>query len=346
VTDSRILEHERKAVPVTRRADIDCAKGIGILLVVIGHLAAKSQPADNIWYTNLQTGIYAFHMPFFLYLSGYVSFISGAGDAGTRQWGLILRRRAERLLLPFFLFGAALFTGKLIAARFMYVDNPPSLNLESLLNLVWTTDNSPAVSIWYMYVLFWAAVITPVLIWVARGSRLVAVVVSAALFFVGAPHYLFMNWFAEYYLFFMFGALAADAGQAWTAFLDRYRGGILGLFSLSLVARFLIPDFEPHWAHLLCGTLSLAAVHSFVRWGKVANSRLLLSLGGFSFVIYLLNTPAIGLAKGILIKWVPWDGPTFVIHAIVLLACGLLIPVLIKRWIFSRWRYLDRLTNN
>jgi peptidoglycan/LPS O-acetylase OafA/YrhL len=77
----------------------------------------------------------------------------------------------------------------------------------------------------------------------------------------------------------------------------------------------------------------------------LANSKILLLLGSYSFVIYLLNTPAIGLAKGILIKWVPWDGPTFVIHALVLLVSGIVVPVLIKRWIFKRWRYLDRLTD-
>jgi hypothetical protein len=34
-----------------------------------------------------------------------------------------------------------------------------------------------------------------------------------------------------------------------------------------------------------------------------------------------------------------------VIHAVVLLVSGIVVPVLIKRWIFKRWRYLDRLTD-
>jgi fucose 4-O-acetylase-like acetyltransferase len=330
---------------VTRRVDIDCAKGLGIFLVVLGHLAAKTQPADNAWYTVLQTGIYTFHMPFFVYLSGYVAFITGVGDAQPGRWRAIFSRRAERLLLPFVLFGALLFTGKLVAAQFMYVDNRPSLNLESVLNLVWNTDNSPAISIWYMYVIFLAAVVTPVLVWLARGSRLLALAVSLALFLIGMPHHLFMDRFAEYYLFFMMGALAADAGEAWTSFIDRYRWVTLAALGIVLLVLFSQPSFDPHWSHLLCGTLSLAALHGLVRWEKIAHSSVLLYLGIYSFVIYLLNTPAIGLAKGLLIKWVPWDGPTFIVHAILLLASGIFIPVLIKRLLFRKWRYLDRLTD-
>lgn len=328
-----------------RRIDIDCAKGLGIFLVVLGHLVAKNQPVGNAWYTLLQTGIYTFHMPFFVFLSGYVAFMTGAGDTPPKGWSKLFGRRAERLLLPFVLFGVLLFTGKLLAAQFMYVDNRPYLNWESVLNLVWNTDNSPAISIWYMYVIFLAAVVTPVLVWLARGSRLLALAASAVLFLVGMPHQLFMDRFAEFYLFFMLGALAVDAGEGWTSFVDRYRWVTLSALGGALLVLFSFQSFSPHWSHLLCGTLSLAALHGLVRWTPLANSKLLLFLGTYSFVIYLLNTPAIGLAKGVLIKWVPWDGPTFVIHAVVLLVSGIVVPVLIKRWIFKRWRYLDRLTD-
>lgn len=57
-----------------RLSDIDRAKGLGILLVVFGHLAAKSRPEGNAWFGYAQTAVYQFHMPFFMYLSGYVFF--------------------------------------------------------------------------------------------------------------------------------------------------------------------------------------------------------------------------------------------------------------------------------
>ena len=64
--------------PATRRQDIDRAKGLAILLVVFGHIVARSDPLNVNWYEPLRRAVYAFHMPFFLYLSGIVAVFSGA----------------------------------------------------------------------------------------------------------------------------------------------------------------------------------------------------------------------------------------------------------------------------
>lgn len=55
-----------------RLVDIDKAKGFAIFLVVLGHIIATNQPLGNDWYAILKMGIYKFHMPFFMYLSGVV----------------------------------------------------------------------------------------------------------------------------------------------------------------------------------------------------------------------------------------------------------------------------------
>lgn len=64
---------------------IDVAKGIGILLVVIGHTDARP------WVGNL---IYQFHMPFFFILSGYLFRPTTMRD--------FLQRKTVRYLLPYF----------------------------------------------------------------------------------------------------------------------------------------------------------------------------------------------------------------------------------------------------
>jgi fucose 4-O-acetylase-like acetyltransferase len=69
-----------------RRADIDRAKGLAILLVVFGHLVARADPAGVDWYEPLRRAVYAFHMPFFLYLSGLVAARSGMLLAPKAAW--------------------------------------------------------------------------------------------------------------------------------------------------------------------------------------------------------------------------------------------------------------------
>lgn len=46
---------------------IDRLKGLAIILVVMGHIFGFSQPEDGI-----NTFIYTFHMPLFMFLSGLV----------------------------------------------------------------------------------------------------------------------------------------------------------------------------------------------------------------------------------------------------------------------------------
>jgi len=98
-----------------RRLDLERAKGIAILLVVLGHIVAREAPPGVEWYEPLRQAIYRFHMPFFLYLSGTVLVLSGAAATPPAAWPGLLRRRAQRLLLPFFLLGLLILAAKLAA---------------------------------------------------------------------------------------------------------------------------------------------------------------------------------------------------------------------------------------
>ena len=53
----------------TRLEYLDAAKGLGILLVILGHIYAWN---PNINRKILVTWIYSFHMPLFFILSGYL----------------------------------------------------------------------------------------------------------------------------------------------------------------------------------------------------------------------------------------------------------------------------------
>ncbi len=328
-----------------RRTDLDLAKGLGIFLVVFGHIAAKQQSIGNSWYTYAQTAVYTFHMPFFVYLSGYVAFMTGAARTKLSQWPQLAKRRSERLLLPFLAFGILLVVGKMLASRFMYVDNnPPNLEV-AFVNLVWNTDASPAISIWYMFIVFLATLLTPVLLRLTGGNTYLVLIFSAALFFVGLPHYIFGDRFSEYYIFFIIGGLAADFGEKWNTFVDRSYLLAIGILAAILLYLFSLEAFSPHWSHLVCGIVAIPALHGLVRSRALRDSKTLAYLGTYSFVIYLLNTPVMGVIKGVLLSRTGWDGPGFLVVATAMLIGGLLVPIAIKKLVFARVRYLDRLTD-
>jgi fucose 4-O-acetylase-like acetyltransferase len=99
--------------------DIERAKGLAIILVVIGHIVAREPPANNEWYVVLKTAIYAFHMPFLMYLGGLVFFHVGDAVNPRPSYGAYLIRRAERLLIPFLSLGLLILLGKFAAEQFL-----------------------------------------------------------------------------------------------------------------------------------------------------------------------------------------------------------------------------------
>lgn len=91
---------------------IAAARCIGILLVVFGH----SYPFDVYISPRLykiKDFIYMFHMPLFLFLSGYLL------TYNTRSAGSYIRRRGVRLLVPYFVLSVIAFVPKALVQRFL-----------------------------------------------------------------------------------------------------------------------------------------------------------------------------------------------------------------------------------
>lgn len=104
-----------------RNPVFDIMKGIGILLVLIGHLPGLLP--------GLKTFIYSFHMPLFFLLAGYFSKDLGDGEV-LKQIG----KDAKRLLLPF------VFTQLLLlvwtAVQWLFKHNS-DMFVRALLSMLW-----------------------------------------------------------------------------------------------------------------------------------------------------------------------------------------------------------------
>ncbi|HTJ89523.1 MAG TPA: acyltransferase [Acidocella sp.] len=328
-----------------RRQDIDIAKGFTILLVVFGHLVARADPAGVSWYEPLRRAVYAFHIPFFLYLSGFVAVLSGMVLAPRSAWPGIAAARVRRLLLPFFALGLLIVMGKCLAARFIAVDDVPRTWFGGLADLVWHTAASPAGSIWYLFVLFMVSL--GAMIWL-RGSprRYPALLIFCALLYgIPWPAYLYFNRIGTYAVFFALGAGAAFLGSHWDRFIDRFWPLLLGMLLCALAAIVVYGAGWPRKDLLLpVGMLAMPALHGLLRFSAPSSPGLLF-LGRYSFMIYLFNTLCIGLTKGLLLLVCSWDGAHFLPFAAALMAAGTFGPIALKAWVFRRFPLLDRLTD-
>lgn len=57
-----------------RSENIDVIKGEGILLVVVGHIIQYVICKENAFNNVIFSVIYSFHMPLFMFVSGYLSY--------------------------------------------------------------------------------------------------------------------------------------------------------------------------------------------------------------------------------------------------------------------------------
>jgi uncharacterized membrane protein YcfT len=128
-----------------RIAWIDCARGIGISLVVLGHvlrglISASILPRSNA-VAFVDAWIYSFHMPLFFLLSG----IFGPRNLD-RPTGLFLDRELRAVAYPYFVWSILQTTIQLALAP--YTNHPAELR--DLVRIPW----APVMQFWFFYALF------------------------------------------------------------------------------------------------------------------------------------------------------------------------------------------------
>lgn len=128
-----------------RLDEIDLAKGLGIFLVVFGHVIQNFSYAHHALLYNC---IYGFHMPFFFFLSG-ITF-----SATLPFWQFALKK-LHSLVLPAILFSAVLAVPSSIDYAQRGDNYLRMLYYSKLKDILLATSESPFSLLWFLYALFW-----------------------------------------------------------------------------------------------------------------------------------------------------------------------------------------------
>jgi fucose 4-O-acetylase-like acetyltransferase len=337
----RAMSAQRQRLP-----ELDLAKGLAIFLVVLGHIGSRTPPQGNEWFAVLTRLIYEFHMPFFMFLSGAVFQITFKPNLGFSGAGKYLRSRAARLLPAFFLFALFVWGAKLVAARFIFVDNTRGADLTELLYIFIRPTESVAVSLWYIYVLLQLYVLAAVVLTLTGGRLRYLVLGAAAL--TTAFHvtpitsYLAANAVCEFALFFALGCVFAKNYDVLSAMFKSNSALFYLIFAFSFMVMFFTP--YPH-SKAVVGVCSLPALFAFASSFHSERDRsILFTLGEYTFTIYLLNTLFIGAGKAVAIEVGLWDGRGFLLSFPILLAAGVLGPIVAYRLVLAKMPLLAKIS--
>jgi fucose 4-O-acetylase-like acetyltransferase len=123
---------------------IDALKGLTILLVILAHALQRSLPdaPSNMYFNSIQ----AFHMPLFMFLSGYILYVNK--PTYNINW---MTRKFQRLIIPFFAWIIIFY----YASNFSFTGLEPYVDYSgSLTDSIIRDVMQPGNGLWFLWVLF------------------------------------------------------------------------------------------------------------------------------------------------------------------------------------------------
>lgn len=319
-----------------REAWIDGLKGFAALTVVLGHvvsgyLEAGQFEAQKGFLTAVFNGIYAFHMPLFFVISGFVFSLAYLDGEGTPKKDRI---RIQLGNVAAVYIGWSLLLGGL---KILFTRNVSNVVLPS--DLLWIPLKAIGLY-WYLYVLFLCYLMAAFLVgkhttrrcYVACAAALVACLCKNLLspFLPGYTVFLLL----DYGFFFFLGVLLQRDPRA-LAGIGKPVGFLLsGAAGIGMAVFFLSgADEVRNWGSIDCWGVIMASALSIsvlglARWcdGKRI-TRMLAPIGRYSLEIYLIQTFVIAANRTIL----PRIGITdFLVSLCVSFVTAVSIPILLS----------------
>lgn len=268
----------------SRLSWIDYAKGIGICLVVYGHVARGVLNAglvhhpETLWY--IDSVIYSFHMPLFFVLAGLLFFDSSEkhGSVGF-AFG-----KVDTLLYPYVLW--SLLQGTIEIFMSSFTNHRASWS--DVLGLVW----EPRAQFWFLYALFFCSLAAVLVrhVFFSAGKEMIAAACVALgfwLYFEGdLPRETSVGrYLAGHMVYFSFGILLGLWKMEWRRFAIIFAA----IFALLWVVAGLY-DFEKSRSNaVLSGFFGLMVVVFVSKYLSRFNIRVLAHLGEYSLAIYLMH---------------------------------------------------------
>ena len=319
---------------IQRKTDITMAKGLCMILVVVGHTLAGGVPVGHEWFKQAVDHLYLFHMPFFMFLSGFLYFRPQRVEELREKYWSFTGSQAVRLLLPFFTLGLVVVIGKFAFQNILHVDGAPSSFKSALLNLFWETNDSPATFIWYIYVLFFYVALSPIIHKVFKDNFAYWIGLALIVYFLPNLDYMYLDRVAKFFIFFVLGGAVRHHEAIYSEAINQRYFLWLSIPAFLAFLYFvpLRPELRSKPGILVAGLMAIPILLAIAR--KIMNSnlfsidKLVLLIGTYSYVIYLFNVIVIGVVKGVMFKFTTWNGVHFWYFIPTLIVAGIMLPIL------------------
>ena len=161
---------------------LDAAKGIGIILVVAGHVIGEGDK-PFLWSNTIQGWIYSFHTALFFIIAGMLQrYLLRNRDITLKDVKKKSFSFTKRLLIPYFIWSILYFV----------IDNkePDADTCKDWVYVIFTFRGKAPV--WFLGALFWALLFAIIIIWISKQKTplvFVSAIVCIAIVIFISRHY-------------------------------------------------------------------------------------------------------------------------------------------------------------
>lgn len=307
---------------------LDIARSICIILVVIGHFYPDNATPE---YKIFRQWIYAFHMPVFLFISGFL-FLKFHDFSSS--FTAFIKKKFNRLIIPYLVTSIIVISLKLVAQKGGDLDNP--VTVLSYLKILWQPE--AGFFLWFIWTLFTIFLIVP---WIkTQRSRVFLVIIAFLL------HYLFLanefltsnngllpevfslNQTMRMIWWFVLGMLCVDL--RWDLyFTDKSKYILLSAFFCVSIWFCLDPSYDekslPAAILPYLGIISVLIVSDSVDRNCVEHY--IIPFSKATFFIYLFHTTFMGFAKSVCDKFIYFHSISgFYTEAVLVTLVGVFLP--------------------
>jgi fucose 4-O-acetylase-like acetyltransferase len=297
---------------------IDAARGIGIVLVVLGHVErglVGSGIARSAGWLDLDFVLYSFHMPLFFLLAGL-----NAPRGLSRGSKHYLLSKVTTVVYPYFLW--SIIQGLTLVSMSSLTNG--KYNIDDLLQIGWT----PMSQFWFLYTLMMIHITVSII-----GNRILPLIIVGVVSFVASQFYPLNSVLERYFHCLPFFAL----GIALFRFIGAvdelrpvrlpYVAALWLTFGVSVYASWAFDSVNfDRWSNLPAALCGIAAVIATAKWMRERTLKGFVYLGVASMTIYVMHILAAAGLRILMSKLrIP---PMDLLYAAACTAIGLGAPLL------------------
>jgi acyltransferase len=275
--------------------EVNLIKGIAILLVCIGHAATSSFLPRPITYEVIVQFIYAFHMPLFFVVSGFLSIKSF--DMNLRKdYIKFVKNKFIRLGVPFITI--SLFTNVLMVLMKGLINKEISTSIFEMFKITFSyPENGVMGALWFLYTLFIVSIITPLL---GKFSWKVIMIIGILLniFIPQNISFLALNRVSFFLIYYFIGMyirkiyeLKNSINYKSNVYIDIFSVVIIAIYSVLIAKEIVVNQFVINIYKFICGILGIILAIDFTLFIKKYNNLKLIfnKLGEHSMDIYIFS---------------------------------------------------------